>query len=179
MASINDNLFTMMTNSTVSKDGSSRLLAHCGPVSIHFSEKGLKQLYFDDKLWRNNKPNYKFREAFIDWMAYYQSLTPATRWKYFALEGTPFQLSVWKALNEIPLGKTVSYQYIAEKIDRPKATRAVGTAVGANPISILIPCHRVIQASGAIGNYRWGADRKLALLDAEQEAGSDLLRLFT
>lgn len=178
MASINDNLFTRLVNLAALKEGRSRILALCGPITIHMSEKGLTQLYFDDLLWRNNKSTSVFHEAFMEWLVYYQSLSPALRWKYLALEGTPFQLAVWKELNKIPFAKTVSYQFIAEKIGNPKANRAVGTAVGANPVSILIPCHRVIQASGTTGNYRWGVDRKCALLDAEQEAGSDLLRLF-
>lgn len=149
-----------------------------GLITAHFSSKGLSQLYFDDSALDSDTGDSVFRDAFLKWMEGYQSLRPATRWKYLDPQGTDFQQSVWKELNEISVGETVSYKTIAERIGNPKANRAVGTAVGTNPISIIIPCHRVIQASGATGNYRWGADRKLRLLDAEQEAGSDLLRIF-
>ncbi len=80
------------------------------------------------------------------------------------LRGTHFQLKVWKALLRIPFGYTASYQHIANAIGHPKSVRAVGNAVGANPVSFLIPCHRVIQSTGAIGNYRWGPARKNAML---------------
>lgn len=77
--------------------------------------------------------------------------------------GTNFQVNVWRALLRIPPGALVSYNQIAQTIGHPKSARAVGTAVGANPIAVLIPCHRVIQQSGALGGYRWGAVRKHAL----------------
>ena len=83
------------------------------------------------------------------------------------VRGTNFQVQVWKALLEIPFGDTAAYQQLAENVGRPKAQRAVGTAVGANPVSILIPCHRVIRSTGVIGKYRWGATRKRALLVRE------------
>ena len=81
--------------------------------------------------------------------------------------GTEFQLSVWNALQRIPAGKTTTYALIAESIGRSKAVRAVGTAIGANPIAFLIPCHRVIRKMGDFGNYRWGPARKKALLGWE------------
>ena len=80
------------------------------------------------------------------------------------LDGTPFQVPVWKALLRIPRGRLASYHDIARAIGKPKADRAVGAAVGGNAIGYLIPCHRVIRASGAVGDYRWGAPRKRALL---------------
>lgn len=83
------------------------------------------------------------------------------------LYGTNLQLQVWKALLQIPLGGSVSYKTIAEQIGKPKASRAVGNAVGANPISLLIPCHRVIRATGIIDNYGWGSPRKKVLLALE------------
>ncbi|MDB5490571.1 MAG: methylated-DNA-[]-cysteine S-methyltransferase family protein [Micavibrio sp.] len=83
------------------------------------------------------------------------------------LHGTNFQLQVWHALMKIPCGATVSYQTIAHAIDRPKASRAVGSAVGANPVSLLIPCHRVIQGSGIVENYGWGTPRKKLILALE------------
>ncbi len=83
------------------------------------------------------------------------------------VRGTNFQVQVWRALLTIPPGALRSYGQLAESIGRPQAARAVGTAVGHNPVALLIPCHRVIQNSGALGGYRWGLSRKAALLAAE------------
>jgi AraC family transcriptional regulator of adaptative response/methylated-DNA-[protein]-cysteine methyltransferase len=77
--------------------------------------------------------------------------------------GTNFQLAIWRALLSIQPGKAVSYGQLAAACGKPGAARATGSAVGANPVAILIPCHRVIQQSGALGGYRWGTERKLAL----------------
>jgi AraC family transcriptional regulator of adaptative response/methylated-DNA-[protein]-cysteine methyltransferase len=79
------------------------------------------------------------------------------------VRGTAFQVKVWRALLEIPQGKLASYGRLAELVGNPKASRAVGTAVGNNPIGYLIPCHRVIRETGAMGGYRWGAERKRAI----------------
>lgn len=84
------------------------------------------------------------------------------------LQGTDFQTQVWQALLDIPFGQTITYQGLAQFIGRPTAARAVGNAVGRNPISFLIPCHRVIRSSGKLGGYRWGFPCKTALLDWEQ-----------
>lgn len=75
-------------------------------------------------------------------------------------KGTPFQIQVWKALLQIPAGNLVAYQDIGNKIGKPKAVRAIGTAIGKNPIAYLIPCHRVIKSNGFMGNYRWASERK-------------------
>ena len=83
------------------------------------------------------------------------------------LRGTNFQLKVWEALLQVPAGAVTTYEGIASSIGRPGATRAVGTAVGRNPIAVLIPCHRVIRKVGEFGNYRYGALRKKALLARE------------
>lgn len=83
------------------------------------------------------------------------------------LKGTDFQLKVWKSLLEIPQGKLSTYGNISKKINNPKAVRAVGTAIGNNPVSYLIPCHRVIQSSGKIGGYRWNPIRKKAIIGWE------------
>jgi len=88
------------------------------------------------------------------------------------LRGTNFQLKVWEALLKIPTGVVTTYEGLAERIGRPAATRAVGTAVGHNPIAVLIPCHRVIRKVGEFGNYRYGALRKKALLAREYVAAS-------
>jgi AraC family transcriptional regulator of adaptative response/methylated-DNA-[protein]-cysteine methyltransferase len=83
--------------------------------------------------------------------------------------GTDFQLSVWHALQQIPVGTTLSYAQVAENIGRPKAVRAVGTAIGANPIAFLIPCHRVIRTDGGLGGFRWGLECKKKMLEWEQQ----------
>lgn len=87
-------------------------------------------------------------------------------WKVFVC-GTDFQIRVWKELLRIPLGSTVSYRELATAVGNPKASRATGTAVGRNPISLIIPCHRVIRCDGSYGNYRWGIQRKHAILTWE------------
>lgn len=90
------------------------------------------------------------------------------------LIGAPFQIKVWEALLNIPSGQVTSYSEIAESIGHPKAVRAVGTAVGRNPVSWLIPCHRALRKSGALGGYHWGLPVKRALLafeSARAEAG--------
>jgi AraC family transcriptional regulator, regulatory protein of adaptative response / methylated-DNA-[protein]-cysteine methyltransferase len=83
------------------------------------------------------------------------------------LKGTPFQLKVWETLLKIPLGKLATYGSIARKIESPKASRAVGSAIGDNPVAFLIPCHRVIQSTGAFGEYHWGSARKTAMIGWE------------
>jgi O-6-methylguanine DNA methyltransferase len=81
--------------------------------------------------------------------------------------GTPFQVAVWSALAEIPSGETVTYSDIAARVGHPRAVRAVGSAVSANPYPVLIPCHRVVPKGGGIGNYLYGAERKRELLELE------------
>ena len=83
------------------------------------------------------------------------------------LKGTEFQLKVWEALLKIPSGQLTTYGKIASAIETPNASRAVGTAIGANPVAWLIPCHRVIQSSGIFGGYRWGTIRKAAIIGWE------------
>ncbi|GGZ15952.1 methylated-DNA--protein-cysteine methyltransferase [Echinicola pacifica] len=83
------------------------------------------------------------------------------------LKGSPFQMKVWEALLSIPSGQLSTYGNIAQQINNPAACRAVGTAIGANPIAFLIPCHRVIQSTGLFGGYRWGPVRKTAMIGWE------------
>lgn len=87
-------------------------------------------------------------------------------------QGTSFQESVWNCLLQIPYGVTLSYKDIALRIDNPKAVRAVGTAIGRNPISILIPCHRVIGSNGNLTGFAGGIERKQILLDLEKSASA-------
>ena len=84
------------------------------------------------------------------------------------VQGTDFQLQVWRALLGIPLGATATYGDLAETIQKPRAARAVGTAVGRNAIAFLIPCHRIIRSDGGVGGYRWGSPRKGVMLEWER-----------
>ena len=88
------------------------------------------------------------------------------------MDGTPFQRRVWRALQDLPYGETISYGELARRIDQPAAPRAVGLANGRNPISVILPCHRVIGADGTLTGYGGGTERKRLLLDLEQDAGT-------
>lgn len=83
------------------------------------------------------------------------------------LKGTDFQIKVWDTLLKIPMGRLATYGSIAEEINNPKASRAVGSAIGDNPVAFLIPCHRVIQSTGTIGQYHWGSTRKTMMIGWE------------
>jgi AraC family transcriptional regulator of adaptative response/methylated-DNA-[protein]-cysteine methyltransferase len=86
------------------------------------------------------------------------------------IQGTAFQQRVWNALRAIPRGQTRSYTEIAKQISKPKAVRAVANACASNPVAVVVPCHRVVQKNGSLAGYRWGVERKKALLRAEQQA---------
>ena len=86
------------------------------------------------------------------------------------ISGTDFQLGVWEALLQIPIGKLSSYKAIAQEVNNPKAVRAVGSAIGDNPVSYIIPCHRVIRSDGGLGGYFWGLDIKKKMIDVETRA---------
>jgi len=90
-----------------------------------------------------------------------------------AMAGTPFQRTVWAALRDIPYGETISYGQLADRIGRPTASRAVGLANGRNPVSIIVPCHRVVGATGDLTGYGGGIERKRALLAFERSGGKD------
>ena len=87
--------------------------------------------------------------------------------------GTPFQLTVWAALREIPYAETINYGQLAGRVGNPHASRAVGLANGRNPISIVVPCHRVIGANGSLTGYGGGLDRKRTLLELERRTAGD------
>ena len=111
--------------------------------------------------------------AFADVVTQLSEYFAGTRQKFdvtVELHGTEFQRQVWNALLEVPYGRTASYGDIANDIGRPTAVRAVGLANGANPVSIIVPCHRVIGASGTLTGYGWGVERKRWLLEHESGA---------
>ena len=146
-----------------------------GQFTAHYSEKGLAGLDFPSK--RNGRilsSNPKTPLPILRW----HRLTTAALQKILAggepkelppldLAGTDFQKSVWAALRKITSGKTQSYGEIARNIGKPKAVRAVGGACGANPIPVLIPCHRVLAANGKIGGFSGGLEWKRTLLARE------------
>jgi AraC family transcriptional regulator of adaptative response/methylated-DNA-[protein]-cysteine methyltransferase len=84
------------------------------------------------------------------------------------VRATAFQQRVWKALREIPRGETRSYSELALQLGAPKASRAVAGACGANPVAVMVPCHRVVGKDGSLAGYRWGVERKRRLLEAER-----------
>jgi AraC family transcriptional regulator, regulatory protein of adaptative response / methylated-DNA-[protein]-cysteine methyltransferase len=91
------------------------------------------------------------------------------------IHGTSFQKRVWTALQTLPFGTTTTYSHLAAQIGSPTATRAVATACAANPVAVLIPCHRVVRADGSLAGYRWGLQRKQALLAREKPLATDPL----
>ncbi|MEM6451301.1 MAG: methylated-DNA--[protein]-cysteine S-methyltransferase [Cyanobacteria bacterium P01_D01_bin.105] len=150
-----------------------------GKVAIATTKRGICLLQFQDndmlpvgELLRNTWPNARLIEDAsktrelceqIFLPEKFQPTKPLT----LLVKGTNFQIQVWRALLQIPSGGLTTYKTIADLIERPKAVRAVGTAIGKNPIGYLIPCHRVIRSSGELGSYRWGPNRKQSILGWE------------
>ncbi|MCI2394180.1 bifunctional helix-turn-helix domain-containing protein/methylated-DNA--[protein]-cysteine S-methyltransferase [Aliiroseovarius sediminis] len=113
---------------------------------------------------RSRWPNAEFIEGSAQLAPWVEHAFKARGMTPLHLIGAPFQIKVWEALLAIPSGHVTTYSQIAEKIGSPRAVRAVGTAVGRNPVSWLIPCHRALRKSGALGGYHWGLPMKRALL---------------
>lgn len=126
------------------------------------SEINNLKLHFSNAELRQQEHDYHKQAGLI----FSKNLEEKNRLKLH-LKGTAFQLKVWEALLKIPSGNLSTYGTIAQKIESPKASRAVGTAIGSNPIAFLIPCHRVIQSTGEFGGYRWGPIRKTAIIGWE------------
>ena len=141
-----------------------------GICALGFVSNGDRETAFTDLAARF--PNAQFSRddgragALVERVFAPRTPAPGSPLKLF-LCGTRFQVQVWRALLEIPEGEFTSYEALARRIGNPRAVRAVGTANGANPISYLVPCHRVIRKSGALGGYHWGLGRKLAILGSE------------
>jgi methylated-DNA-[protein]-cysteine S-methyltransferase len=148
----------------------------CGSLYLVASDKGLRAIHWQKqpspivKTLDSAKPAHKIlKTTTVQLKEYF-----AGRRKDFDLPfdldwGTSFQRSVWKELSRIPFGRTVSYKDIAKRIHNPKAVRAVGSANGRNPFSIIVPCHRVIAADGSIGGYGGGLPAKRVLLGLENK----------
>ena len=118
--------------------------------------------------WRKNETLPLFARAAEQLRGYFEGALRAFDIP-LSLAGTVFQQSVWEELMRIPYGETISYGELARRLGKPGSPRAVGLANGRNPISIVVPCHRVIGASGKLTGYGGGLDRKAALLDFEQD----------
>ena len=116
-------------------------------------------------------PNAQFRQV-VDTIQQNALFIFTQDWKDLSkiklhLKGTPFQIKVWEALLKIPMGDVSTYSGIANSINNPNASRAVGTAIGDNPVAFIIPCHRVIRSTGDFGQYHWGSIRKTAMIGWE------------
>lgn len=149
-----------------------------GVIIIASTSKGICHLEFEEdslmalKTLKNKFPNATFKEqsnqSQQNALQIFQSDWSQLKEIKLHLKGTDFQLKVWESVLKIPLGQLSTYKSIAENIDNPKASRAVGTAIGNNPVAYLIPCHRVIQSTGSFHSYHWGETRKTAIIGWEQ-----------
>jgi len=144
-----------------------------GKALIAFTQRGICYFEFIDceeesllrlkSIWENADTIRDDSKA----LSYFDNIFIKNKRYNLYVKGTNFQINVWRALLSIPSGKLLTYQDIANKIDKPRAVRAVASAIASNHIGYLIPCHRVIAKSGAISGYRWGVDRKKVLLAYE------------
>jgi len=148
-----------------------------GNIIVASTSKGICHLAFADDekkalgLLKVEFPNAKFKQV-VDTIQQNALFIFTQDWKNLSkiklhLKGTAFQIKVWEALLKIPLGDVSTYSFIADQINNPKASRAVGSAVGENPVAFLIPCHRVIRSTGVFGQYHWGSTRKAAMIGWE------------
>jgi len=148
-----------------------------GRLLLAGDESGLKLISFPGEGktrrpregWRRNPATFK--EAVRQLEAYFAGELTEFDLK-LAPEGTAFQRKVWRALRKIPYGETVSYGALAKAIERPRASRAVGAANGANPLPIVVPCHRVIGSTGKLTGFGGGIETKAALLELERRVAS-------
>jgi O-6-methylguanine DNA methyltransferase len=147
-----------------------------GVFIAHFSERGLAQLDFPSNAPLRTAPSSDATSPTTEWtnftreavLAVLSGAAPVSLPPLDLRAGTPFQQKVWAALCEIASGATKSYSEVAAAIGSPKATRAVGRACGANPIPLLIPCHRVLASGGKLGGFSGGLEWKKRLLKVEQ-----------
>ena len=141
-----------------------------GLAGLAFADAGQEQTALADM--KRRWPHATYIEDYAGTAALAQRVFDTKRWRpdqplRVVLIGTDFEVRVWETLLKIPMGKATTYSSIAANVDRPKASRAVGAAVGKNPVSFVVPCHRVIGKSGALTGYHWGITRKQAMLGWE------------
>ena len=133
-----------------------------GTLAVAWSASGIRQIGFAKTRW----PATRVLDGLGDPRS-------RKRWRV-AVTGTPFQMAVWRALVGIPFGATTTYGRLAAQLGKPGAARAVGQAVGANPVAVLVPCHRVVGANGRLGGYFWGPACKRRLLRWEGGRGGGI-----
>jgi len=145
-----------------------------GTMLLAATDRGLAGVWFvgqrhgpDASGWRHDPQHPVLQEAVAQLAAYYAGERTSFTLPLDLAFGTPFQQSVWAALQAIPRGGTTSYAELARRLGRPQAARAIGAAVGRNPVSIVVPCHRVVGTGGALTGYAGGLERKTALLRLE------------
>lgn len=140
-----------------------------GPISLGFREGVLVAVAFGCKDSQTGKADAYMRKTIRAFERYLSGEKEDFRGVAVDLSsGSAFEKEVWQALKRIPYGETRTYAAIAQKIGRPKAVRAVGSAIGKNPIPIALPCHRVLRSDGSIGGYSGGVDLKKSLLELEK-----------
>lgn len=140
-----------------------------GNIYIIFTSKGIKRVCLTEEKFEKGKYTLKKNEKARKQLQEYFDGKRKNFSLPLCIDGTSFQKEVWKTLQKIPYGETRSYQWVAEEIGKPKVCRAVGNAIGANPLPIIIPCHRVIKKSGEIGGYSGGEGIKEKLLEHEKQ----------
>jgi methylated-DNA-[protein]-cysteine S-methyltransferase len=158
---------------TPSFEAQSRITTPLGPLTLAATAKGLALTWFDGQAHRTDTVNAPFNvthphlvQAASEFAEYF-----AGQRKIFNVsldpQGTDFQLAVWRLLLKLPLGQLSTYGEIAQQLGKPSAARAVGAAVGRNPIGIIVPCHRIVGRDGSLTGYAGGLPRKEALLQLE------------
>lgn len=156
-----------------------RIPSCLGEVLLTSDGERLTGLYFDGQKdeppvgprWRLDEGAAPFARARAQLQAYASGALREFDLP-LALNGTPFQQRVWRALCDVGFGRTISYSELARRVGAPKAVRAVAGAVGRNPVSVIVPCHRIVGADGSLTGYSGGLDRKKALLAHERQAAS-------
>ena len=153
---------------------SGRAQSPFGELWFVWDDSGIREISFDKfpQPTDTNAPATQRNDARANQLLEELLHTSPLRIECFNLAATPFQRQVWTQLLTIPTGAVRTYRELAQSIHRPKAVRAVANAIGANPIAWLIPCHRVIRSDGGLGGYRWGLERKRAMLAWEQQKRS-------
>lgn len=150
-----------------------------GPLTLAASHKGLCGVWFEDQKhrpvssahWQVNEQHPLLRTASDQLNAYFERTRRNFDLPLDLSQGTPFQQSVWRLLLPIAMGQSMTYGQLASHLNNPQAVRAVGSAVGRNPLSIIVPCHRILGAGGQLTGYAGGLWRKEALLRLEGHPG--------
>ena len=164
----------MRTSKTSTQRVCTRYESPLGTMLLAASDRGLAGVWFvgqrhgpDSSGWREDPQHPVLREAVAQLRAYFAGERSRFELPLDLDTGTPFQQSVWAALLAIPPGGTTSYAALARSVGKPQAARAIGAAVGRNPVSIVVPCHRVLGTGGGLTGYAGGLERKTALLRLE------------